>query len=115
MENQLIKLSPSSILDVVYAVQRLERSLKKLDAEHKAITSSLETGSASSNDSKPPAEIMLLSASSGRLIADCLDVPEIEQEIERAIHQIGGALKARKELEEEKQALAAATKKPEFE
>lgn len=55
---------------------------------------------------------MLLSASSGRLIADCLEAPELEQEIERAVHQIEGALKAKKELNEEKRAMDSATDQP---
>lgn len=45
---------------------------------------------------------MLLLPSDGGHIANCLDIPELEQEIERAIHQVQGELKAKKESEEEK-------------
>lgn len=76
----------------------------------------LKTPSSSSSaldDSGKVAATMLLSRSDGRFIAECLEVPEMEQEIERAIHQVGGALKAKKELEEEKQTLGTASKGPE--
>ena len=56
---------------------------------------------------------MLLSPLDGRVIADRLEVPEIEQEIERAIHQVQGALDSKKELDAEKRALEGATEKPE--
>ena len=52
---------------------------------------------------------MLLSPTSGKVIADCLETPEIEQEIERAILQVERALKSKKELKEEKVSIDKAT------
>lgn len=102
----MIELAPSYILDKVYAVQRLGASLKELDKEVQNIRTSSSDGSALDESENLPAT-MLLSPSDGKLIASCLEVPEMEQEIERAIHQVHGELKAEKELEREKHALAA--------
>ena len=63
-------------------------------------------------DSGKLSTTMLLSPSDGRLIAECLEVPEMEQEIERAIQQVGGALKVKKESEEEKPSLGMPNKGP---
>lgn len=112
MENKLIKQSPSSILDIAYKIQNFEKSLKNLDTEFKAIESESDDKEAFPNDMNNDTETMLLSASSGRLIADSLEVPELEQEIERAIHQVEGTLKAKRELKEEKRAIDSATEQP---
>lgn len=108
----MIELAPSSILDKVYAVQGIGVSLKELDKEVEGMKTPSSRNSALDDSGKVPTT-MLLSPSDGRLIADCLEVPEMEQEIERAIHQVGEALKAKKELEEEKQTLGTANKGPE--
>lgn len=108
----MIELAPSSILDKVYAVQGIGVSLKELDKEVENIKTPSSHSTALDEAENPPAT-MLLSPSHGKLIADYLEVPEMEQEIERAIHQVEGALKAKKELEEEKQAMRAAHKGPE--
>lgn len=48
--------------------------------------------------------IMLLSPSDGRIIAETLEVPELEQEVERAIHQVSAQLMRNKDASEEKHA-----------
>lgn len=53
---------------------------------------------------------MLLSQSSGKLIAEFLEIPELAVEIERAIAQIGKALKA-ETLEEQEKRQQRAVKK----
>ena len=45
---------------------------------------------------------MLLSKSDGIVIADCLDIPELAPEIERAVWQIERSIKARVLTDEEK-------------
>lgn len=52
--------------------------------------------------------IMLLSASDGRIIAETLEVPELEQEVERAIHQVSAQLRSKKDASD---ALDLAAKK----
>lgn len=53
---------------------------------------------------------MLLSPSSGKVIADYLEVPELEAEIERAAWQVEKSLKARQDLKEEEEVSEAAGK-----
>lgn len=108
----MVKLSPSSILDTIYAVQGVGASLKKLGADVKKEKTPSKNSSQISEESDEP-ETMLLEPLDGRAIADCLEVPEMEQEIERAIHQVKGALNKKKLLDEEKRALDAANEKPE--
>lgn len=55
-------------------------------------------------------EEMVLSQSSARLIADTLEVPELEIEIERAVAQVERSLAARHELVEGKRKVEAATR-----
>ncbi|MCJ1430370.1 hypothetical protein MMC29_008288 [Sticta canariensis] len=100
LENKLIELAPSSILDKVYAVQGIGVSLKELDKEVEGMKTRSSSNAGLDGSGEVPTT-MLLSPSDGRLIAECVEVPEMEQEIERAIHQVGGALKAKKESEEE--------------
>lgn len=53
---------------------------------------------------------MVLSQSSGRLIAETVEVPELQIEIERAVAQVERSLAAREELVEEKREIESATK-----
>ena len=55
--------------------------------------------------------IMLLSPSDGRIIAETLEIPELEQEVERAIHQVSAQLRKNKDASEEKHGLDPAAKK----
>lgn len=138
LKSHLINLSPSKALDEIYALQKLNASLSALESELKTATnpndrnnptntttissppsSKTEKTSPDETPSLPPketeteTETMLLAPSSGTLIADCLEIPELEQEIERAIHQVGRALtdgKEKKEKEEEEQEKSTTTK-----
>ncbi len=112
MDNQLVILSPSKILDEIYALQRLDMRLKALKSEYSTIRSQAQTETTASENPETasenlypqlPAEQMLLSPSSGRLIAECLEVPDIEQEVERAIHQVEASLKVKQVPKEEEE------------
>jgi hypothetical protein len=110
LNNHLITLTPSKILDEIYKIQQFEISLQTLKSEHKAILSRAASSSSPlENPEPPPNEKMLLSPSSGKLIANFLEVPDIEQEVERAIHQVEASLRAKRELVEEKSAIQKAT------
>lgn len=56
---------------------------------------------------------MLLSPSDGRVIAETLEVPELEQDVERAIHQVSAQLTRNKDVYEEKHTLDSTAKKAE--
>lgn len=47
-------------------------------------------------------EVMLLQKWNGKLLAEAFRLPEMEVEIERAVEQVEGSIKSRKELEDEK-------------
>lgn len=67
-----------------------------------------------SKSQKPDEEpTMLLLPSDGRIIAETLEVPELEQEVERAIHQVGAQLRRNKDVYEEKPVHDSAAKKGE--
>lgn len=51
------------------------------------------------------AERMLLTQSSGRVVADVVEVPELVEHIQRAVKQVEKALRGEKDLQEEKQEL----------
>ena len=53
---------------------------------------------------------MLLSQADGIVIAECLQIPELASEVERAVWQVENEIKARKELEDEKSRLKSVEK-----
>lgn len=95
----MIELAPSSTLDAAYALNGARVVLKELEKEIEYIKRPSGSSPPLDESGNLPASTTLLLPSDGRLIASCLDVPEMEQEIERAIHQIQGELKAKKESE----------------
>jgi hypothetical protein len=92
VENKLVTAKPSKILDELYATGRR----------------SSNGGSASI--SKNPSgtleeEKMLLHKTDGKRISEALGIPELDVELDRAVWQVEKALKAAKELGEEKEEL----------
>lgn len=109
LQHKLIKLAPSRLIDSVYAVQNIGRSLQALSKEvGNKITSPIQNTRSEESEEEP---IMLLSPSDGRIIAETLEVPELEQELERAIHQVSAQLRRNKDVSEKKHALDPAAKK----
>ena len=84
----------------------MDMSIEELDKE----TDSIRSGSSINSVPDENEERMLLSKSSGRLVAEYLEVPELAVEIDRAVWQVEKALKTQQELKEEKAALDAATR-----
>lgn len=86
LEKKLITANPSKILDDLYSTGK----------------QSFDAGSGSSSDSEQLEEKMLLHKSNGKRIAEALGIPELDVELDRAVWQVEKALKAEKELKEEK-------------
>ena len=107
LENKLIELYPSEVLPTAYLEAALDMTMGELDKEMGSIRSGSSIDSVPDNQK----ERMLLSKSSGQLLAGHLDVPELAIEVERAVWQVEKALKAQNELREEKAELDAATRK----
>lgn len=58
-------------------------------------------------------EVMLLQKWNGKLLAEAFRLPEMEVEIERAVEQVEGSIKDRKELEDEKKEVEGVKRKGE--
>ena len=89
LENKLITAKPSKILDELYATGK--RSFDRGP-----------TSSPESTSSPLQEEEMVLHKTDGKRISKALDVPELDVELDRAVWQVEKALKAEKELKEEK-------------
>jgi hypothetical protein len=98
LDKKLITSQPSKILDELYS------SGKK----HFDIGSTPDP-----KDPKAPAETMVLHKLDGKKIAEVLEIPELDIELDRAVWQVEKALQAEKELKQEKADLEEANMKPE--
>ena len=85
----------------------MDMSIEELDKE----MDSIRSGSSNKSVTDGEEERMLLSKSSGQIIADYLDVPQLAAEVERAVWQVEKALENKQELKDEKAELDAATTK----
>jgi len=105
-----LRISPSRLLDTAYSAATIATSIAKLEKEFEDIKRSADNDYVDAVDLSGPAESMLLSQSSGKLIAESLETPELAVEIERAIAQIEKTLKAEKLEEQEKRQQRAVEK-----
>jgi hypothetical protein len=101
LDNKLVKPKASPILDELYASGKL-----RFDA------SSISSTAKSTDASEDPIEEMVLHKSDGTRIAEALEIPELDVELDRAVWQVEKALRAAKELREEKRDMDAANSKP---
>ena len=106
IQKKIVRLSPSEILRTAYMEAAIDTSIEKLDKE----IDSFRPGSSVKSVPDEEEERMLLSKSSGQLLAGYIGVPELAVEVERAVWQVEKTLKARQELREEKAKLDAATR-----
>lgn len=94
LKNQLLTLTPSPVLDAVYANQK-----KPLPStpEPTTITPKAQTvAPPGDQDPNPEGETMLLSQANGRKMTQALDLPQLETELERAIWQVENAIKEKR-------------------
>ncbi|KAH6687929.1 mitochondrial K+-H+ exchange-related-domain-containing protein [Plectosphaerella plurivora] len=104
VKNKLFKLSPSKLLDDIYnpLLEKGEKmNLKSIE----------QTGSLTSEPEVAADEVVILTQDEGEDIAEALELPELEVEMERAIWQINQAKKQATKREQEKSQQADA--KPE--
>ena len=85
--------SPSKLLDTAYSAATIFTSITKLKNELEKIKLSADDSHIELPESDALAEKMLLSQSSGKLIAETLEIPELAVEIERAVAQIEKSVK----------------------
>ena len=106
LKNDLMELNPSKILREAYAQATLDASLKRLQQELQDIREKKQRDDTVDD----PSEQMILSKTSGKIIAEQLEVPALEVEIERAIWQVERALSSKRELLEEKREIELSQK-----
>ena len=100
LDKDLIKPTPSAILRAAYtqavlsnvSMGQLQQAVERTNGEKQ----DTESG-------EPPPEKLLLSKTSGKIIADELEVPALEVEIERAIWQVERDMKTREDSQQEKE------------
>lgn len=96
MKNNLLALTPSPILDEVYA-----RQTEPMPSSPKPTTESDGTYVENPKSASMPGsgnaggETMLLSQANGRKMTQALDLPQLEVELERAIWQVESAVMKR--------------------
>lgn len=81
--------------------------MKELDSEFESVLEKPIGGHPASTNN-PEVERMLLLQASGKYIADLVDVPGLEEHVQRAVKQVEKSLSAKQELKEEKEELEEA-------
>jgi len=89
VQNNLLTLTPSPVLDEVYAHQNPLASTPEPTTGHEAE----KLVGDEINSPNPDGETMLLSQEHGKKMTQALDLPQLEVELERAIWQVEGAVK----------------------
>jgi len=100
LDKNLVKPKPSTILSELYASGELRFGSTSITGTEK-----------SSLLSKDWDEEMVLHKSDGKRIAEALDIPELDVELDRAVWQVEKSIQAAKELKEDKRKLDMATSK----
>ena len=98
LDKKLITPQPSKILEELY-------SSGKKPFDTKPVTSTTSQGST------PGTETMVLHKSDGKRIAQALELPQLDIELDRAVWQVEKSLKAEQELKQEKANLDKANSK----
>jgi len=111
LHNGLIKTKPSPVLDEMYAAglihpTRQESREAPAPTQEQIEEVAKQVGQRSNGGEE---ETLVLLRWNGKLLAERFKIPAMEVEIERAVEQVQRALKAKKELNEEKRAIEKAT------
>ena len=104
LDNKLVNATPSKILDDLYSngAQPFDPALAK--GVEKSTTSA---------DGIDLEERMVLHKSNGKRIAEALELPELDVELDRAVWQVEKALREKHELKEEQRDLKEANSEAE--
>ncbi|KAL8669669.1 MAG: hypothetical protein Q9168_005753 [Polycauliona sp. 1 TL-2023] len=120
LDNRLLNFRKSLPLLRVYNMASLDIGMKQCDSMLEEIKTykttgkfdNIKTNVTTEPNARTDVEEMLLSPSDGKIISELVEAPELEEHIQRAVKQVEKALKAEKELQEEKQDLESANEKP---
>ena len=99
-------MSPSKLLHTAYTEAMMDMKMRELNVGVGDI------GSSARQDHNPRhvEEKLLLSQSSGQLIANYIEIPELAAEIQRAVLQVERSLKTQRDLRKEKNSLESVNK-----
>lgn len=95
LTNNLLTLTPSPVVDDVYAAQTdpLPSSPKPTsNSNHEALDHPGPAAMPNAALNNPDGETMLLSQANGKKMTKALDLPQLEVELERAIWQVEAAM-----------------------
>lgn len=106
MNKDLVKISPSKLLHTAYTEAVMDMKMR----EFKVGVGDVGSSARQDRNPRQVEEKLLLSQSSGQLIAEYLEIPELAAEIQRAVWQVERSLKAQRDLREEKNDLESANK-----
>ena len=106
LEKDLAKLTPSSILRSAYTKATSDAPLRQLQDD----VQKMNEQSQDAETGEPPPERMLLSKTSGKIIADQLEVPALEVEMERAIWQVERGMKTEEDDQHERKIMPSSQK-----
>jgi hypothetical protein len=97
LSNNLLALTPSPVVDEVYAEQKdplPSTPEPTTDAAHEVVNNPASSSSPNGAQNLD-GETMLLSQANGKKMTQALDLPQLEVELERAIWQVEAAIKQR--------------------
>jgi Mitochondrial K+-H+ exchange-related len=92
LEHDLVNAKPSPMLDVLYSA-----GIMRAKRDNTLTSVPIESDKGESK----PRETMVLHRWNSKVIAQALEVPELEVELDRAIWQVEGSLREREESNEE--------------
>ncbi len=97
LSNNLLALTPSPVVDRVYAEQKgpLPSTPETTTNSTQDLVSNPDSFSRPNGARDPDGETMLLSQANGKEMTQVLDLPQLEVELERAIWQVEEAIKER--------------------
>ncbi|KAK4142348.1 mitochondrial K+-H+ exchange-related-domain-containing protein [Dichotomopilus funicola] len=96
VKNNLLTLTPSPLLDEVYATQKEPLPSTPQPTTNPSVKAVSNPGHAAPNaEEHPDGETMLLSQAKGKKMTQALDLAQLEVELERAIWQVGTAINKR--------------------
>ena len=85
IDHRLIIPAPTTLLDLIYSLSREELAIERTKAEIEAIMTKSKYFMKLSTDGR---EETVMTKSQGRILAQCLEMPELGPEVDRAVVQV---------------------------
>ncbi|KAK1752067.1 mitochondrial K+-H+ exchange-related-domain-containing protein [Echria macrotheca] len=112
LKNNLLALTPSPIVDEVYAEQKQPLASTPEPTTAPATDEFKTLDPPASKTPNPDGETMLLSQANGKKMTQALDLPQLEVELERAIWQVETAIRKSNEEAKNQQGRSESPREP---